>query len=52
MKITYRMYPQNVKMRYIERCFLLVNGEVVFEFPSIRSLSACSQAKFMVGMDK
>jgi hypothetical protein len=28
------------------------NGDVVFEFPSIRSLSASSQAGLMVGMDK
>ena len=28
------------------------NNDVVFEFPSIRSLSASSQAGLMVGMDK
>jgi hypothetical protein len=28
------------------------NGDVVFEFPSIRSLLASSQAGFMVDMDK
>jgi hypothetical protein len=40
---------QHLKVDYLLPIF---NGDVVFEFPSIRSLSACSQAKLMVGMDK
>jgi hypothetical protein len=40
---------QHLKVDYLLPVF---NGDVVFEFPSIRSLSACSQAKLMVGMDK
>jgi hypothetical protein len=40
---------QHLKVDYLPPVF---NGDVVFEFPSIRSLSASSQAGFMVGMDK
>jgi hypothetical protein len=40
---------QHLKVDYLPPIF---NGDVVFEFPSIRSLSACSQAGLMVGMDK
>jgi hypothetical protein len=40
---------QHLKVDYLPPVF---NGDVVFEFPSIRSSSASSQAKLMVGMDK
>jgi hypothetical protein len=40
---------QHLKVDYLPPVF---NGDVVFEFPSIRSLSASSQAGLMVGMDK
>jgi hypothetical protein len=40
---------QHLKVGYLPPVF---NGDVVFEFPSIRSLSASSQAGIMVGMDK
>jgi hypothetical protein len=40
---------KHLKVDYLPPVF---NGDVVFEFPSIRSLSASSQAGLMVGMDK
>jgi hypothetical protein len=40
---------QHLKVDYLPPVF---NGDVVFEFPLIRSLSASSQAGLMVGMDK
>jgi hypothetical protein len=40
---------QHLKVDYLPPVF---NGDVVFEFPSICSLSASSQAGLMVGMDK
>jgi hypothetical protein len=40
---------QHLKVDYLPPVF---NGDVVFEFPSIRSLSASSQVGLMVGMDK
>jgi hypothetical protein len=40
---------QHLKVDYLPPIF---NGDVVFEFPLIRSLSASSQAGLMVGMDK
>jgi hypothetical protein len=40
---------QHLKVDYLPPVF---NGDVVFEFPSIRSLSASSQAKLIVGMGK
>jgi hypothetical protein len=40
---------QHLKVDYLPPIF---NGDVVFEFPLICSLSAGSQAGFMVGMDK
>jgi hypothetical protein len=40
---------QHLKVDYLPPIF---NGDVVFEFPSSRSLSASSQAGLMVGMDK
>ena len=40
---------QHLKVDYLPSVF---NGDVVFEFPSIHSLSASSQAGLMVGMDK
>ena len=39
----------HVKVEYLPPVF---NGDVVFEFPSIRSLSKSSQVGLMVGMDK
>jgi hypothetical protein len=40
---------QHLKVDYLP---LVFNGDVVFEFPSIRSLLASSQAGLIVGMDK
>jgi hypothetical protein len=40
---------QHVKVDYLPPVY---NGDVVFEFPSVRSLSVSSQAGLMVGMDK
>jgi hypothetical protein len=40
---------QHLKVDYLP---LVFNGDVIFEFPSVRSLSASSQAGLMVGMDK
>jgi hypothetical protein len=40
---------QHLKVDYLPPVF---NGDVVFEFPSIRSSSTSSQVGLMMGMDK
>jgi hypothetical protein len=40
---------QHLKVDYLPPVF---NGDVVFEFPSVRSSSTSSQARLMMGMDK
>jgi hypothetical protein len=42
----------NVKHLKVDYLSLVFNGDVVFEFPSIRSSSTSFHAKLMVGMDK
>jgi hypothetical protein len=40
---------QHLKVNYLPPVF---NGDVIFEFPLIGSLSTSSHARLMVGMDK